>query len=401
MAKAVGLFLVLAAALAVAGAAALLLPTGAVGAQAAECRDAGIVPGSVKITSSNNLAGEGSGHTIRFQLCRNSESAAGSIGNGVDLARPVEIGLLWDWFYLEQPEQAGITLTATGSGKSWDAANTIDEESCYFGVRAEERWGRTGVYATLTGKDFNTLLPPGKNAPVALQFDIPAAAGMLNPTFPDDYQWQVILRYARGGYWETYTEAAVTAVAPKVTRYFDPEASIRLSSNGGPPGTWIAVVGQGFPPLSPVESVHIWKVLAGMDGPAATDAQGEFRFDITIPGLDDGRYAIGVVVNGTVATAGFTILRPATAGFGVEPRAEDALQNLGDNLVRVFGYYPENESWTFYDPEIPEVSPLEHLIYGEAYWILLESPVTGVMLNRKHRDLNCAVGGDFWNVIVW
>ena len=381
------------------GIAALLMPPGTVGAQAPECSDGGVVPGSVEVVSNNNLVGEASGHTIRFQLCRNSESAGRSIGNGIYLARPAEIGLLWDWFHLEHPEQAGITLKATGAGKSWDAANAIAEKSCYFGVRAEERWGRTGVYAALTGDDFNTLSPPGKNAPVTLQFDIPEAAGMLNPTFPDDYQWQVILRYDRGSYWETYTGAAVTPVAPKVTHYFDPEASIRLSSNRGQPGMRITVVGQGFPPLSQVESVHIWKVLAFMDGPASTDAQGKFRFDITIPGLDSGHYTIGVLVNGAVTTVGFTVVRAAT--LGVEPRSEDALRNLGDNLARVFHYYPGNKSWTFYDPEIPEVSTLEHFSDGETYWILLKSPVTGVILNRHYRYLNCAVGGDFWNVIVW
>lgn len=91
-----GLVLVAVVAAVAAAAAALLLPPGAAGAQGTECRDAGIVPGSVKVVSSNNLAGEVSGHTIRFQLCRNSESAASSIGNGVEAARPVEIGLLWN-----------------------------------------------------------------------------------------------------------------------------------------------------------------------------------------------------------------------------------------------------------------------------------------------------------------
>ena len=52
---------------ALAAGAAILMPAETAGAQAAECRDAGIVPGSIKVVSTNNLAGEVSGHTIRFQ----------------------------------------------------------------------------------------------------------------------------------------------------------------------------------------------------------------------------------------------------------------------------------------------------------------------------------------------
>ena len=223
----------LAAAAAVAvGIAALLLP-GAVGAQAAECREGGVVPGSVEVVSSNNLAGEVSGHIIRFQLCRNSESAGRSIGNGIHLARPAEIGLLWDWFYLEHPEQAGITLKSTGAGKSWDAAVAVDTAACYFGIREKVGGigGRAGVYAALTGDDFVALVPDaGRDIPINLEFNIPADAGMLNPIFPDNYQWQVVLRYDRGNYWETYTEAAET---PVESVELNGEAVIRLPYSSG------------------------------------------------------------------------------------------------------------------------------------------------------------------------
>lgn len=383
----------------VAAVAALPLAPGLVGAQGAECRDGGVVPGSVEVVSTNNLAGEASGHTIRFQLCRNSESAGRSIGNGVEVARPAEIGLLWDWFYLERPEQAGITLKSTGVGKSWDAAVAVDTAACYFGIRERVGGigGRAGVYAALTGDDFVALVPDaGRDIPINLEFNIPADAGMLNPIFPDDYQWQVVLRYDRGGHWETYTEAAETPVESVGS---NGEAVIRLPDNSGGPGRRITIVGHGFPPLSLVQRVQVAWADVTPDNPAAADAQGGLQLDIIVPRLDSGNYTIGVLVNGAVTTVGFTVVKPAT--LGVEPRSEDALRNLGDNLARVFRYYPENESWTFYDPEIPEVSTLEYFIYGESYWILLKSPVTGVILNRKHRDLNCAVGGDFWNVIVW
>ena len=394
MAKSFGLFLVLAVALAIAAGAVALMPAGAAGAQASECRDAGVVPGSVEAVSTNNLAGEVSGHTIRFQLCLPGENAAPGTGNGVDVARPVEIGLLWDWFNLSHPEQAGITLTATETGQSWNATAAIDEGACYFRVRevVEEGGGRAGVYAALTGDDFAALVPAaGRHIPINLAFNLPASAGMLNPIFPDHYQWQVVLRYDRGDYWETYIEAAVTPVASVAS---NGKAVIRLSHSSGAPGSRITIVGSGFPPLSPVQRVQVAWADVTPDNPAAANARGELQLDIIIPWLDDGRHTIGVLVNGTVTTIEFTVLSPAT--LGIEPRIDDALRFLGDNFVRAFRYHPETKNWNFYDPEIPEVSTLEYLIPGEAYWILLKSPVTGVGYN-----LNCAIGGNFWNVIVW
>ena len=303
---------------AVAAAALLLLP-GVVEAQGAECRDAGVVPGSVTVVSSNNLAGEGSGHTIRFQLCPTSEGAAGSIGNGVETARPVEIGLLWnDWFHLEHPEQAGITLTATGDGKSWDATDVFAKRACY-GIAG------TGVSVGFAGDELNDLVPPGKNAPVTLQFDIPVSAGMLNPTFPDDYRWRIVLRYNRGDYWETYTGESVATV---ITLALSATAGISISPNVGSPGSEVTVAGYGFPPNAPVERVQVGWVNVTPYNPAAADAQGKFQLDIFVPGLDSGRYTIQALVAGIPAITGFYVPAPSLEAHS---GTKDAMRNLGDN----------------------------------------------------------------------
>ncbi len=375
---------------AVAAAAALLLvPTGMAGAQGAECRYAGVVPGSVKVTSSNNLAGEGSRHTIRFQLCLNAESAAHSIGNGVEAARPAEIGLLWDdWFYMEHPEQAGITLMATGDGKSWDAADAFAKRACSF------RTEGTGVTVGFVGDELNDLVPSGKNAPVSLQFDIPASAGMLNPAYPDDYRWRIVLRYDRGDYWETYTGESVATV---ITPTFSTTAGINTSENFVSPGSTVTVAGHGFLPNSPVQRVRVGSVDVTPDGPAFADAQGNFRLDIIIPGLDDGRHVLLVQMNDITATT--IVLIPPIYWDPATP-VMYALENLGDNFVRAFHFIPDIESWTFYDPEIPEVNTLSYLIAGECYWILVKEPME-VILNRQTRQLACQPDGNCWNLIVW
>ena len=394
MAKVVGLFLVLAAVAAVAAGAALLTPPGAVGAQGAECRDGGVVPGSVEVVSTNNLAGEASGHTIRFQLCRNSESAGRSIGNGIYLARPAEIGLLWhDWFYLEHPEQAGITLTATEDGKSWEAADAFAKRACSFWLAG------TGVSVGFAGGELNDLSPPSKDAPVTLQFDIPEAAGMLNPTFPDDYQWRIVLRYDQGGHWETYT---VESVAKVITPPLSANAGISISDSFVEPGSIRTVVGYGFRPNSRVQKIQVGWIDVTPDNPVATDAQGKFRLDIIIPGVDNGRYVLLAQVNGITATTTVYVY-PVRYGSPDELPAMYALQNLGDNLVRAFHFNPESaqyEQWTFYDPELPDVSTLGYFFPQECYWILVRKPME-VILNRQTRQLTCRADGNCWNFIVW
>ncbi len=388
---------VVVAAVAVAAAALLLLP-GAVGAQGAECREGGIVPGSVAVVSSNNLAGEGSGHTIRFQLCLNAESAAGSIGNGVDLARPGEIGLLWDdWFYLDRPEQAGITLTATEDGKSWDATDAFAKRVCAARIEG------TGVTVGFAGDEFNDLVPSGKNAPVTLQFDIPASAGMLNPAYPDDYRWRIVLRYDRGDYWEIYTgEAVATVITPPLFAAAGISIFREFSypGNYGYIGSEVPVVGHGFPPNSPVERVQVGWVDVTMYTSAVTDAQGKFQLDVPVPGLESGRHILLVQVNGITATTIIIVLH----GGSVSPvyaSAAEALQNLGDNLVRAFHFNPNFNEWTFYDPVIPEDdSTLRHFMYLECYWILVKEP-TEVILARQPRTFTCQPDGNCWNLIVW
>ena len=391
MAKAFGLFLVLAVALAIAAGAAVLMPAGTAGAQAAECRDAGVVPGSVEVVSSNNLAGEVSGHTIRFQICLEPESAARSIGNGVEVARPVEIGLLWDdLFRLDRPEQAGITLTATGDGKSWNASDAFAKRDCRFYMAGK------GASIGFARDELNDLLPPDKNAPVALQFYIPEAAEMLNPTFPYDYRWRIVLRYDRGGQWETYTESAVAEVIPRI---LSAAASISISPTYGPPASYVRVAGHGFPPLSPVQRVQVGSKDVTPDNPAATDAQGKFQLETFIPGVESGRQILLVQVNGITSTTLITVTNNSELWVLGSP-VEEGLANLGDNLVRAFQFNWDIESWTFYDPEIPEVSTLSYLIAGGCYWILVKEPME-VILNRETRTLTCQPDGNCWNIIVW
>ena len=219
---------------------------------------------------------------------------------------------------------------------------------------------------------------------------------MLNPTFPDDYQWQIVLRYDQGDYWETYTGESVAKV---ITPPLSANAGISISDSFVGPGSIRTVVGYGFRPNSRVQKIQVGWIDVTPDNPVATDAQGKFRLDIIIPGVDAGRYVLLAQVNGITATTTVYVY-PGSYGSPDELPAMYALQNLGDNLVRAFYFNHSLNEWEFYDPELPEVNTLGYFFPQECYWILVREPAE-VRLNARVRQLTCRPDGNCWNFIVW
>ena len=396
--KALGWFLVPALALAVAmlvGLATAAAETArplAARAQAAECQTAGIVPGSMEILSDSNLAGAVSGHTLRFRLCPypvNPAAAGAAAGPPV---YPDSLSLLWNQsFYLYPPEEKGIVLMATEAGKSWPATTPYSRELCYGDLQG---YGVLVKFAAAEG--LNGLIPAAdRNIPVTLQFAIPKAAGMVNPFFPEAYQWRITPHYDRGDYGYAYT---ATVEIPIVAPPLGAAAAISLSDSSGHPGEKVTVAGYGFPPFSPVQSVRLDDgVDVTPDNSVSTNDQGQFRLEITIPGLNHDRYTIQAQVAGISAATPIAIIWWGNQGIDL---AADAFQNLGDNLVRVFHFSHDFNKWYFYDPQVPEVSTLEHLIKQKCYWVLVEEPAEAI-LGRQIRTLTCPPEGKCWNFIVW
>ena len=364
----------------------------AAGAQAAECETAGVVPGSVAVISDSNWAGAVSGHTIKFQLCPYPDRTAAAGGQAGPPAYPDSISLLWQGFYLPQPEEKEIVLTASGAGKSWPAAAPYSQSLCYGDLPG---YGVLVKFAD--GDDLNGLIPAAaRNTPLTLQFAIPETAGMINPLFPEAYPWRITPHYDQGDYGYAYT---ATVEMPIVAPPLGVAASISLSDSSGPPGTTVTVAGYGFPPHSPVESVQVDDGLdVAPDNPVSTNAQGQFRLDITFPGLVGTVWhtlqvqVAGVSAATPIVIIGYTI--PAA-----DTLAADAFQNLGDNFVRVF-HFDRKYGWEFYDPQVPEASTLRSMRDSGCYWLLVKEP-TEVFINRQIRNLTCWPEGKCWNFIVW
>ena len=371
-------------------AAEMARPQGAA-AQAAECQTAGIVPGSMEILSDSNLAGAVSGHTLRFRLCPYPDSHAAAGNAAGPPVYPDSLSLLWERsFYLYPPAEKGIVLTATGAGKSWPAAAPYRPRPCYASLQG------TGVSVKFAAAEgLNGLIPAAdRNIPLTLQFAIPETAGMINPFFSDAYEWRIALHYDRGDYGDAYT---ATVMMPVVAPPRGAAAGITLSQTSGPPGTTVTMIGHGFPPHSPVQSVQVDWLDVTPAAPVSTDAQGLFQLDIFIPGVEAGLYLIQVKVGGIPAAIRFTV-----AGSGWLPYTPtlEAIRNLGDNLVRVFHFDSSYNGWTFYDPQVPEVSTLTYFVQLGCYWILVKEPAE-VILNARTRTLTCRPDGKCWNFIVW
>ena len=387
MAKAVGLFLVLA--VAVAAAAALLMLPGNVGAQGTPevgCPRSEIVPGSIAVTSSDREAGRVSGHTIRFRLCPPGESPAAA----GDIDRPVKIGLRWRYgFFLINPTEAGIQLRRGDYSWRSDAAEELTD--------GPDSWTYSGVVFPFPPDD---LIETGDSTVADWYFDIPVAAGMLNPRLPGESDLQLVFYYGPSSYCKQYARQVPLTILPRPST----EGVLQLSLNAVRPGERVVVQGSGFPPLSPLQSIWASYVDLSPYHDLATDAQGNLEFEFQVPGLNPGAYHLTVEVNGGIVGVSFVVYTSWDGGK-VTP-VEEVVERLDGNFVRSFYYRCDTKTWAFYDPEVWHNSNYnspytQRFFYaGRRYWILVKEPME-VILNRQTRDLTCQPDGKCWNFIVW
>ena len=195
----------------------------------------------------------------------------------------------------------------------------------------------------------------------------------------------------------TSCEAMASVTSSIVTAYTPGE--LQLFPDLGAPGTTVTVIGHGFKPWSPVQSVRVGTIDLPLEYKTSTDGRGDFKLEIIVPGLDVGPYTIQVEAGGETPSAEFTVTESWVAGPSPH-RVDKIIKNLGDNFVRAFHYNTHICEWTVYDPEGPDKSDLFHFFTGEFYWILVKEPAE-VRLNRKLRNLTCTPEGNCWNQIEW
>ena len=187
----------------------------------------------------------------------------------------------------------------------------------------------------------------------------------------------------------------------KIGAFRVPAATVTVTPTEAKPGDTVSLSATDMKPYAEADYVKVGGT-AYNDPGANTDIDGNITIaDVLVPGLDPGTYSIIIDVDGTVAIGELKVLaEDSAAGLGAE--LPGALEELSDNLVRVFHFNGVDKSWDFYDPrpDFAELNTLSTLVNGEPYWLLVGAGREDVILNNKARTLTC-VGGDCWNQLVW
>ena len=180
------------------------------------------------------------------------------------------------------------------------------------------------------------------------------------------------------------------------------DAGIMLTPTEAAPGQTISLEIEGMPPYTLVDHVNIDGVNRLGSQNLNTDRHGDVMITgVLVPYLDPGFYPVEVMVGEETRVVQLEVLAEAVVA-GVAAALPGAVEDLGDNLVRVFHFNTSTKVWTFYDPrpEFEGLNTLTELAVGQPYWILVPETQENVVLNGRPRDLTC-VGGDCWNQLVW
>ncbi len=172
-----------------------------------------------------------------------------------------------------------------------------------------------------------------------------------------------------------------------------PEASLSLDPIEGLPGTTVRFTGSGFAGYSgiTVQFARPGGALLTVSTTPATivsDNRGNVEGSIAVPGSDAGTATISVSDGVTTRVKDFTVKKMAET-------VQTVLQNIASSLVIVWGFDPDTQTWTKYDPTAPEVSDLTKLETGQGYWIQVSESVTLLFGTRFY---HLSVG---WNLIGW
>jgi hypothetical protein len=178
-----------------------------------------------------------------------------------------------------------------------------------------------------------------------------------------------------------------------------PAAGISLSKSSGVPGTDVSVTGKGFKRFAPLTSVKIGTSdVTPTPKPTALE-NGSITLSFKVPGLDLGAQTVVVDVDGTTASAPFTITAEPVAPPAPPPvvtvAPATALAPLGANLVRVWGFNAATQKFQLYDPAAALLSDLSALNRGGGYWINVKAAQT-VTLGTGSYSLSAG-----WNLVGW
>ena len=187
----------------------------------------------------------------------------------------------------------------------------------------------------------------------------------------------------------------------KIGTFSVPQANLTVTPEIASPGDTINLSATGFSLFESNISVKIGSVTVNVPDGTVSDRDGAIGgLEVIVPSLDAALYTVQLTVGETVTIGELTVVEETAAG--VPSPLPGAMEELGDNLVRVFYFSGVDKIWSFFDPrpDFADLNSLTDMVEGQPYWILVSEGVDDVVLNNMSRTLTC-VGGDCWNQIVW
>ena len=187
----------------------------------------------------------------------------------------------------------------------------------------------------------------------------------------------------------------------KIGTFSVPQANLMVTPELASPGDTISLSATGFSLFESKIAVKIGSVTVNVPDGTVTDRDGAIGgLEVIVPSLDAALYTVQLTVGDTVTIGELTVVEETAAG--VPAPLPGAMEELGDNLVRVFYFNGVDKIWSFFDPrpDFADLNTLTDMVGGQPYWILVSEGVDDVVLNNMSRTLTC-VGGDCWNQIVW
>ncbi|MCY4365568.1 MAG: IPT/TIG domain-containing protein [Chloroflexi bacterium] len=265
-------------------------------------------------------------------------------------------------------------------------------------------WGRPGSIVTVTGTGFPSRNDYGSSVSVRIIYDFGSGTAFTSAEPDANGAFTQELRLplntptpssnrVRAEFDDDNGITVITSAPHEV-----PGAVVQVSPASGPPGSTFTLSGFGFRKHVPALSVMFGSIDVTPGGSAITDSRGEFRVEVTAPGLDTGLQTVEVTVAGVTASTPFEVTAPGVVPGVIVPAAE-GLEELGDGLEVAFHFNNDTKAWTYYDPLVSEENTLNFLVTGETYLVLVRE-TTEAILNGRSRNLTC-LDGRCWNHIVW
>ena len=273
--------------------------------------------------------------------------------------------------------------------------------------------GQAGSNVVINGRNFPVSNDSGSETKIIVSYDATCTGGDKKTVEPDSAgNFTVLLRIPAGACTPSNNTIRVEFVDDDESLVLDtfthrvPPGTMSFNPASGPPGTSVAVTGQGFRPYTAVHKIDFGALDVMTDAALSTDGRGGFDTTFLVPDTRTGPHTVMAGTDGITVSAPFTVTADLVMHTPAPLPPANALAPLianDNNLVRVwqFDASRQNEGpdfgWFLYDTSevFASANNLEMIESGRFYWIKVREAQTATM-GGKERVLYSG-----WNPVSW